>query len=30
MTEAEYNALRGKTANLPNLYIYFEILYDER
>lgn len=30
MTEAEYNALQGKTANLPNLYIYFEIVYNNQ
>lgn len=30
MTEAEYNALQGKTANFPNLYIYFEIVYNNQ
>jgi hypothetical protein len=30
MTEAEYNALQGKTANFPNLYIYFEIVYNDQ
>lgn len=30
MTETEYNALQGKTANLPNLYIYFEIVYNNQ
>lgn len=30
MTEVEYNALQGKTANLPNLYIYFEIVYNNQ
>lgn len=27
LSEAEYNALEGKSAVLPNLYIYFEIVY---
>jgi hypothetical protein len=30
MTETEYNALQGKTADLPNLYIYFEIVYNDQ
>ena len=30
MTESEYNALQGKAANLPNLYIYFEIVYNNQ
>ncbi len=30
MTETEYNALQGKTANFPNLYIYFEIVYNDQ
>ena len=30
MTEAEYNALQGKAAYFPNLYIYFEIVYDNQ
>ncbi len=30
MTESEYNALQGKTADFPNLYIYFEIVYNDQ
>lgn len=30
MTESEYNALQGKTADFPNLYIYFEIVYKDQ
>ena len=28
LSEAEYEALQGKNATIPNLYIFFEIIYD--
>ena len=30
LTEAEYEALQGKSATIPNLYIFFEIIYDSK
>ena len=29
LSESEYEALQGKSASIPNLYIFFEIIYNE-